>query len=101
MPIKASYCDAFYEACKNDLFCGHGNFFECARVNPDNTMQNTTDNREKYLQEEALLRQKYLEEEALLTKQKSATAVLQEQTTAMTETSSAYMLGLVAHALLS
>jgi hypothetical protein len=35
MPIKASYCNAFYEACKNDFFCGHGNFFECARVDPN------------------------------------------------------------------
>ena len=34
MPIKASYCDAFYTACKDDLFCanaGGGNgYFGCA-----------------------------------------------------------------------
>lgn len=32
MPIKASYCDAWYEACFNDQFCGgsDGNFFSCA-----------------------------------------------------------------------
>jgi len=30
MPIKASYCDAWYLACSNDYFCGSGDFFECA-----------------------------------------------------------------------
>jgi len=30
MPIKASFADAWYRACANDLFCGGGNFFECA-----------------------------------------------------------------------
>jgi hypothetical protein len=31
-PIKASYCDAWYEACYNDKFCGglDGDFFSCA-----------------------------------------------------------------------
>jgi len=29
MPIKKSYCDAWYTACYNDYFCGKGNFFEC------------------------------------------------------------------------
>lgn len=31
MPIKASYCDAWWQACRNDRFCGGagGNFFEC------------------------------------------------------------------------
>lgn len=39
MPIKASYCDAWFEACRNDLFCGNGNFFECANIweNHDNS----------------------------------------------------------------
>lgn len=34
MPIKASYCDMWYEACYNDLFCGgaSGDFFECAEL---------------------------------------------------------------------
>ena len=34
MPIKASYCNAWFDACRNDYFCdaGGGNFFECARV---------------------------------------------------------------------
>lgn len=33
MPIKASYCDAWYTACYNDYFCGggDGNFFSCAQ----------------------------------------------------------------------
>jgi len=30
MPIRASYADAWYRACANDLFCGGGNYFECA-----------------------------------------------------------------------
>eukprot|EP00614_Pseudopedinella_elastica_P004653 CAMPEP_0172613494 /NCGR_PEP_ID=MMETSP1068-20121228/43737_1 /TAXON_ID=35684 /ORGANISM="Pseudopedinella elastica, Strain CCMP716" /LENGTH=295 /DNA_ID=CAMNT_0013417965 /DNA_START=168 /DNA_END=1055 /DNA_ORIENTATION=+ len=32
MPIKASYCDAWYDACYEDYFCGgeDGNFFSCA-----------------------------------------------------------------------
>ena len=29
MPIKQSYCDAWYDACRNDYFCGSGSFFEC------------------------------------------------------------------------
>lgn len=32
MPIKASFCDAWYTACKHDYFCAAdgGNFFSCA-----------------------------------------------------------------------
>jgi hypothetical protein len=32
MPIKGAYCDAWYTACKNDLFCASasGDFFTCA-----------------------------------------------------------------------
>lgn len=29
MPIKKSYCDAWYTACYNDYFCGAGNYFDC------------------------------------------------------------------------
>jgi folate receptor len=29
MPIKKSYCDAWYTACYNDYFCGSGDFWEC------------------------------------------------------------------------
>ena len=32
MPIKASYCNAWYNACYNDYFCGNGSYFECARL---------------------------------------------------------------------
>lgn len=34
MPIKQSFCDQWYEACYNDLFCGadDGNFFSCAKI---------------------------------------------------------------------
>eukprot|EP00043_Microstomoeca_roanoka_P029658 m.22659 g.22659 ORF g.22659 m.22659 type:complete len:283 (-) comp9352_c0_seq1:381-1229(-) len=32
MPIKASYCDAWFTACRNDMFCSsdNGSFFSCA-----------------------------------------------------------------------
>jgi folate receptor len=32
MPIKGSYCDAWYQACRNDYFCSaeDGNFFSCS-----------------------------------------------------------------------
>lgn len=30
MPIKASYCDAWYDACYEDYFCGAGSYFSCA-----------------------------------------------------------------------
>lgn len=29
MPIKKSYCNAWYDACKNDYFCGQGSYFGC------------------------------------------------------------------------
>jgi len=29
MPIKKSYCDAWFTACRNDLFCGNGDYFAC------------------------------------------------------------------------
>ncbi|KAJ9446290.1 Riboflavin-binding protein [Diplonema papillatum] len=33
MPIEASFCDAWYQACKNDLFCSsdEGSYFTCAK----------------------------------------------------------------------
>lgn len=30
-PIKKSYCDSWYAACRKDLFCGNGTYFECPR----------------------------------------------------------------------
>lgn len=30
MPIKRSYCNSWYEACKNEIFCGR-DYFKCAR----------------------------------------------------------------------
>jgi len=43
MPIKASYCDAWFTACRNDYFCdeGGGNFFECAAVYESQDQQST------------------------------------------------------------
>jgi len=36
MPVKASYCNAWMDACKNDMFCGakDGSYFSCARDYP-------------------------------------------------------------------
>ena len=34
MPIKASYADAWFDACRNDMFCGSGDFFECNMLPP-------------------------------------------------------------------
>jgi len=28
-PIKSSYCNAWYDACANDYFCGSGSYFSC------------------------------------------------------------------------
>jgi folate receptor len=35
MPIKGDYCDAWYDACRLDYFCGNGNFFECKKIFSD------------------------------------------------------------------
>jgi len=32
MPIKKSFSDAWYEACKDDYFCVEGGFFKCAKL---------------------------------------------------------------------
>jgi len=34
MPIKASFCDAWFDACRKDKFCAHddGDYFSCAAV---------------------------------------------------------------------
>ena len=29
MPIKKSFCNAWYDACRTDYFCGKGDYFEC------------------------------------------------------------------------
>lgn len=34
MPIKGDYCDAWFESCRQQLFCGDGDFFTCKRVPP-------------------------------------------------------------------
>jgi len=34
MPIKGDYCDAWFDACRAQLFCGDGDFFSCARIPP-------------------------------------------------------------------
>jgi folate receptor len=36
MPIKKSFCDAFYTACYNDFFCGRGDYFECQNFYEEN-----------------------------------------------------------------
>jgi len=32
MPIKKSYSDAWFDACKDDYFCASGGFFDCAKA---------------------------------------------------------------------
>jgi len=32
MPIKKTFSDAWYEACKDDYFCAGGGFFDCAKA---------------------------------------------------------------------
>jgi folate receptor len=32
LPIKGDYCDAWFNACRRDMFCGSGNIFECERM---------------------------------------------------------------------
>lgn len=41
MPIKKSFCDAWYTACYNDYFCGKGNFFECEAHYKTNLLKNS------------------------------------------------------------
>ncbi|XP_035670747.1 uncharacterized protein LOC118412150 [Branchiostoma floridae] len=42
MPIRADYCDAWFRACRYDLFCGSGSYSSCAReyAKVDNTGDN-------------------------------------------------------------
>jgi folate receptor len=93
MPIKASYCNAFYEACKNDLFCGHGNFFECAKISPDADAEaeTTAKNRNQTLAEDERKREeeRNKNDESI----KNSTEVMDE------EENSAFVLGLAALAL--
>jgi folate receptor len=42
MPIRKSYCDAWYDACRNDYFCGKGSFFECEAFYWEDLLQNQT-----------------------------------------------------------
>lgn len=42
MPIKRSYCDAWYTACYNDYFCGTGNYFSCAAEYWENLAANSS-----------------------------------------------------------
>jgi len=44
MPIKRSYCDAWFTACRNDYFCTTGNFFSCEAQYWANLAANTTEN---------------------------------------------------------
>jgi len=41
MPIKGDYCDMWYEACQDELFCGTGDFFSCAAEYAASTTQET------------------------------------------------------------
>jgi folate receptor len=51
MPIKKSFCDSWFDACKTDLFCGDGDFFSCAARyqanNPEDELKKEKDANEK------------------------------------------------------
>ena len=32
LPIKGDYCDAWFDACRFDSFCGDGDFFSCSKI---------------------------------------------------------------------
>eukprot|EP00931_Biecheleriopsis_adriatica_P048350 TRINITY_DN27936_c0_g1_i1.p1 TRINITY_DN27936_c0_g1~~TRINITY_DN27936_c0_g1_i1.p1 ORF type:complete len:334 (-),score=79.83 TRINITY_DN27936_c0_g1_i1:90-1091(-) len=65
MPIKASYCDAWFDACRNDKFCSHddGNFFSCAAVyeSADAKLKKDLEQAQKEL-EDSSAKQKELED---------------------------------------
>lgn len=43
MPIKKSFCNAWYTACANDYFCGTGDFFACAAIYKAKDSSNSDD----------------------------------------------------------
>jgi len=45
MPIKASYCDAWYTACRHDSFCASdgGDYFSCAKIYEEHDNQSGSD----------------------------------------------------------
>jgi len=45
MPIKRSYCDAWFDACRNDYFCGTGAFFECEAFYQEKLKDKATETR--------------------------------------------------------
>lgn len=51
MPIKASYCDAWYDSCRNDYFCNGGdqpgNFFSCEAFYWEKATQNEKEKNEQ------------------------------------------------------
>jgi folate receptor len=32
LPLKGDYCDAWFQACRFESFCGNGDFFECSKI---------------------------------------------------------------------
>jgi hypothetical protein len=49
MPIKKSFCDAWYTACYNDYFCGEGSYFGCAAYYDENFDSSSDDKENKAL----------------------------------------------------
>jgi len=50
MPIKKSFCNAWYDACRSDYFCGKGDYFACQEYYAQNKKEE-----ELLLQEEELV----------------------------------------------
>jgi folate receptor len=77
MPIKASYCDAWYLACRNDMFCGDGDYFSCAA---------------SYEQLDAIELQRQLDEEKRLREDAEAKLAVLEEGSAFGVVIAAYFL---------
>jgi len=54
MPIKKSFCNAWYDACRTDYFCGKGDYFECQEYYAKNKKEEEV----RLAEEELLLAEK-------------------------------------------
>lgn len=68
MPIKKSFCNAWYDACYNDYFCGKGDYFECQEHYKKN----------KKAEEDKLVEEKKAAEDALIEAEKALKASKKE-----------------------
>lgn len=50
MPIKKSFCNAWYDACRSDYFCGKGDYFECKEYYVNKTKTEELERQEELLE---------------------------------------------------